>query len=152
MLGYTREGRIRTRHVWKSKRLGRSKVGSSEGRFQSNYIWTPVEMKWEWKGNVVQLLNNTASTGGHLFAYEQEFHFPLEENLNSGASQNRSLTDRYFTFIKYVPEESMDCTGSLRLATHCRPPQLPSYPPLPHLPWLRPGCGGGSCLGLSPTS
>ena len=23
----------------------------------------------------------------------------------------------------------MDCTGSLRLATHCRPPQLPSLPP-----------------------
>ena len=51
-----REGRVRTRHVWKSKRLGRSKVGSSEGRFQSNYICTPVEMKWEWKCYVVKLL------------------------------------------------------------------------------------------------
>ena len=77
VLGYTREGRVRTRHVWKSKRLGRSKVGSSEGRFQSNYIRTPVEMKWERKGNVVQLLNSTASYEGHLFAYEQEFHFTL---------------------------------------------------------------------------
>ena len=31
----------------------------------------------------------------------------------------------------------MDCTGSLRLATHCRPPQLPSFPPsYPPLPSL----------------